>query len=196
MEAPSEKWNRIYSGSEPGLSCPAQVLSKNDFLLPTSGTALDLACGLGANAVFLAQRGLRVTAVDLSQVAIDKLGQYAAARQLPIEALRQKTDALSFPESVYDVIVVSRFLDRTLSSAIIAALKPEGLLFYQTYTQEKQADLGPRNPEFLLEVNELLAMFSSLRVVFYRENGLIGNCRFGLRNEAQFIGRKNQARSS
>lgn len=190
MENPSEKWDRIYSGSEPGLSCPVQVLGENEFLLPQSGTALDLACGLGANAIFLAQRGLRVTALDLSSVAIDKLSKYAVTHQLPIEAQRQKINALSFPESVYDVVVVSRFLDRTLSSAIIAALKPEGLLFYQTYTQEKQVDLGPNNPEFLLGVNELLAMFSSLRVVFYREYGFIGNCRLGLRNESQFIGRK------
>lgn len=190
MEAPSEKWDRLYRDFEPGQSPPAQVLGENDFLLPKSGNALDLACGMGANAIFLAQRGLRVTAVDLSSVAIDKLGEYAVTHQLPIEVRQRKIDAPFFPESVYDVIVVSRFLDRTLSGAIIASLKPEGLLFYQTYTREKPEDLGPHNPEFLLEVNELLAMFSSLRVVFYRENGFIGNCRFGLRNEAQFIGRK------
>jgi tellurite methyltransferase len=190
IEAPSEKWNRIYRESEPGLAQPAQVLGDNDFLLPQSGTALDLACGLGANAVFLARRGLEVTALDLSAVAIDKLKEYAVTHQLPIEARRQIIDSLSLPESVYDVIVVSRFLDRTLSGSIMAALKPEGLLFYQTYTQEKQMELGPNNPEFLLGANELLTMFSSLRVVFYRENGFIGNCRLGLRNEAQFIGRK------
>jgi 2-polyprenyl-3-methyl-5-hydroxy-6-metoxy-1,4-benzoquinol methylase len=190
MEAPDEKWDRIYRESEPGQAPPAQVLGDNEYLLPKSGIALDLACGLGANAVFLARRGLNVTALDLSRVAIDKLVRYAAVRRLPIEARRQHVDSRSLPEAVYDVIVISRFLDRTLSDAIIAALKPEGLLFYQTYTREKQAGLGPNNPEFLLGVNELPAMFSSLRVVYYRENGFIGDCRLGLRNEARFIGQK------
>jgi tellurite methyltransferase len=190
MEAFSEKWDRLYRELEPGQSSPAQVLSENDFLLPGSGNALDLACGLGANAIFLAQRGLAVTALDLSSVAIEKLSEYALTHRLSIDARKQNIDCLFFPKSVYDVIVISRFLDRALRDAIIEALKPEGLLFYQTYTQEKQEDLGPHNPEFLLAVNELLIMFSALRVVFYRENGLIGKRQRGLRNEAQFIGRK------
>jgi len=190
MEAPDEKWDRIYRESEPDLAPPAQVLEDNEYLLPETGTALDLACGLGANAIFLARRGLNVTALDRSRVAIDKLGRYAGAHRLPIEARRQNVDSLSLPEAIYDVVVISRFLDRTLSDAIIAALKPEGLLFYQTYTREKQMGQGPDRPEFLLGVNELLAMFSSLRVVYYRENGFIGDCRLGLRNEARFIGQK------
>jgi tellurite methyltransferase len=190
MDAVISKWNNIYSQS--GQECyPAvQVLTENDFLLPATGTALDLACGLGANAIFLAKQGLAVTAWDISFVVIDKLTTYAVQQRLNINACQEKIVADSFAEYFFDVIVVSRFLDRTLSDAIIGALKPDGLLFYQTFTREKTSQKPPNNPDYLLTENELLALFSPLRVIFYRENAFIGNQLRGLRNEAQFIGQK------
>lgn len=189
MDILLDKWNRLYRGSEPGLTPAAEVLTENGFLLPQSGCALDLAAGLGANAIYLARRGLTVTTVDISSVATEKLNAYAAVHHLDIDARQQKINSMISLKSGYDVIVVSRFLDRTLSDAIIEALNPNGLLFYQTYTQEKVSGAGPGNPEYLLTQNELLKLFSPLRVVFYRENAFIGNIAEGLRNEAQFVGR-------
>ena len=192
MDAVISKWNHIYS--QPGQACysPIPVLSENDFLLPARGSALDLACGLGANAIFLAEQGLAVTAWDISFVAIDKLTAYAVQQGLNINACQEKITADSFTGYCFDVIVVSRFLDRTLSDAIIGALKPDGLLFYQTFTREKTSPKPPNNPDYLLTENELLALFSPLRVIFYRENALIGEQRRGLRNEAQFVGQKRK----
>lgn len=190
MDALIGKWDRIYSQSGREAYLPAQVLADNVFLLPEVGTALDLACGLGANAIFLAQQGLAVTALDISSVAIEKLTAYAALQGLNINARQQKIDCHSLAELKFDVIVVSRFLDRALSGAIIDALNPAGLLFYQTYTREKVNRHGPNNPDYLLAENELLGLFSPLRVVFFRDNGLIGNKNLGLRGEAQFIGQK------
>ena len=192
MDAVISKWNHIYN--ESGQECyPAiQVLIENDFLLPVTGTALDLACGLGANAFFLAELGLAVTAWDISSVAIDKLTAYAVQQGLNINARQKKITAESFTGCCFDVIVVSRFLDRSLSDAIIGALKPDGLLFYQTFTREKTSRKPPNNPDYLLAENELLDMFSPLRVIFYRDNALIGEQLRGLRNEAQFIGQKRK----
>lgn len=190
MDPLVDKWDAIYSkaGNEPGP--PAQVLADNAFLLPKNGTALDLACGLGGNAIFLARQNLAVTAIDISSVAIEKLTAHAALQELGINACQQKIDRHSLMESRFDVIVVSRFLDRNLGDAITGALNPAGLLFYQTYTREKAGRHGPNNPDYLLAESELLALFSSLRLVFYRDNGLIGNKMMGLRGEAQFIGQK------
>lgn len=191
MDALVSKWNHIYSQSKHESYLPAQVLADNEFLLPEAGAALDLACGLGANAIFLAQQGLTVTALDISSVAIEKLKAYAAQQGLNISARQQKIDHQSLAELKFDVIVVSRFLDRSLRDAIIAALNPAGLLFYQTYTREKSGRHGPNNPDYLLAESELLDLFSPLRVIFYRDNGLIGNKNLGLRGEAQFIGQKH-----
>jgi 2-polyprenyl-3-methyl-5-hydroxy-6-metoxy-1,4-benzoquinol methylase len=192
MDAVINKWNHIYSQSGQERYRPIEVLAENDFLLPTTGTALDLACGLGANAIFLAEKGLAVTAWDISVVAIDKLTAYTIGQGLSINARQEKITAESFAKYSFDVIVVSRFLDRTLSDAIIGALKPDGLLFYQTFTREKTSSRPPNNPDYLLGCNELLSLFSPLRVVFYRENALIGKQLLGLRNEAQFIGQKHK----
>jgi tellurite methyltransferase len=192
MDALIEKWNRIYHESGQELYSAAQVLTENDFLLPPKGAALDVACGLGNNAVFLAEQGLLVTAWDISSVAIDKLKTYAVREGLKINACQRKITADSFNECSYDVIIVSRFLDRSLSGAIIGALKPDGLLFYQTFTREKTSLKPPHNPDYLLAENELLKMFSPLRVIYYRENAFIGEQSQGLRDEAQFIGQKRK----
>ena len=192
MDALISKWNHIYTQSDQGLHPAVQVLTENDFLLPQTGAALDVACGLGGNAIFLAEQGLSVTAWDVSSVAIGKLTAYAVQKGLNVNACQQKITANSFKEYSFDVIVVSRFLDRTLSDAIIGALKPDGLLFYQTFTREKTSPRPPNNPDYLLGCSELLALFSPLRVIFYRENALIGEQLRGLRNEAQFIGQKHK----
>ena len=193
MDAVLSKWDHVYSQYDHmRYPAAAEVLTENDFLLPSTGMALDLASGLGANAIFLAERGLAVTAWDISSVAIDKLTAYAVQQGLNINARQKKITAESFTGCCFDVIVVSRFLDRSLSDAIIGALKPDGLLFYQTFTREKTSRKPPNNPDYLLAENELLDMFSPLRVIFYRENALIGEQLRGLRNEAQFIGRKRK----
>jgi tellurite methyltransferase len=192
MDAVISKWDQRYSQSGQERYSVVDVLTENDFLLPATGTALDLACGLGENAVFLAELGLAVTAWDISFVAIEKLRTYAVQQGLNINARQEKIVADSFTACCFDVIVVSRFLDRTLSDAIIGALKPDGLLFYQTFTREKTSRKPPNNPDYLLTENELLALFSALRVILYRENALIGEQLRGLRNEAQFVGQKRK----
>lgn len=185
-----DKWNALYSQVNLDTHDVATVVSEHAFLLPRTGTALDLACGLGSTAIFLAQHGLAVTALDISQVAINKLTYYAHEHQLIINACQQQITPASLNLASFDVIVVSRFLDRTLMNAIIDALKPNGLLFYQTFTREKATHTPPHNPDYLLAKNELLALFAPLSVVFYQENALIGQHQQGLRNEAQFIGQK------
>ena len=188
----SRKWDAIYAQLDVENSLPVSVLTENEFLLPKAGTALDLACGVGANALFLARHGMTVTGWDISIVAIDKLSTHATQQGLNINACQEKINVESFTGSSFDVIVVSRFLDRTLSDAIIEALKPEGLLFYQTFTREKMMQNPPNNPDYLLTENELLTLFSPLRVIFYRENALIGEPLRGLRNETQFVGQKRK----
>ncbi|MDD1626440.1 MAG: methyltransferase domain-containing protein, partial [Methylococcaceae bacterium] len=90
MDAVISKWNHFYNSQSRQECYPAvQVLTENEFLLPATGTALDLACGLGANAIYLAERGLAVTAWDISFVAIDKLTTYAVQQGLNINACQQ-----------------------------------------------------------------------------------------------------------
>ena len=86
--------------------------------------------------------------------------------------------------------VIRRFLDRSLCNAIMADLKSEGLLFYQTFTRNTLDRHGPSNPDYLLDRQELMALFSPLTLVSYQENAGIGDLRHGNRNETCFIGQK------
>jgi hypothetical protein len=72
----------------------------------------------------------------------------------------------------------------------MAELRPVGLLFYQTFIQQKVANIGPNNPDYLLAENELLKLFSDLTIMFYREFGTEGDHCQGLRNEAQLLAKK------
>jgi len=189
-----EQWNRRYATTK-GKPQAAQVLRENRHLLPTSGDALDLACGLGGNALLLAQAGLTVQAWDLSSVAIDALQSRAAAERLQVQTAVRDVDGQPPLPASFDVIVVSYFLQRTLAPALCAALRQGGLLFYQTFVKDRvQNNLfrqGPTNPDFLLAKSELLTMFAPLRLRVYREEGVLGDNTQGLRNEALFIGQKN-----
>ncbi len=185
-----DKWNRIYRDRAEGLPQAVAVLVDNLHLLPGSGRALEIACGLGGNALLLAQQGLVTEAWDISAVAIERLAALAGERGLPLtgavrDVLQQPPEA-----AAYDVLVVSHFLDRALCPHLVRALRPGGLLFYQTFTREAVSTSGPSHPEFRLAENELLALFSELRLVVYREEGTLGDVRRGFRDEAMLVGMK------
>ena len=72
MQSVQEKWDNIYQQKEGGPRV-AEVLQHNHYLLPEKGVALDLACGLGGNAMMMAEKGLNVMAWDISPVAITHL---------------------------------------------------------------------------------------------------------------------------
>lgn len=188
-----KKWNEAYQDADIASALPVQVLEENAFLLPESGLALDLACGRGGNSLFLAHHEaskLEIDSIDLSPVVLDKLSAYAKQKQLPINCTTRDIEVEGLLVKHYDVIVVSYFLDRDLFPDIIDALKPAGLLFYQTWAQDKVDESGPNNPRFRLAPSELLTLSHSLIPILYRENGRVGDVTKGLRNEAMLIARK------
>ncbi len=189
MSGLQAKWDEIYSQPQQKAEA-ANVLAEHRCLLPEHGRALDLACGLGGNASLLAEAGLIVDAWDISNVALQSLQDQAVARNLLINTRHCSISPIMLPTDCYDVIVISRFLDRALCNAIMAALKIGGLLFYQTFTLDKLDRQGPSNPDFLLANNELLRLFEPLTLIFYKEYAQIGDLQCGDRNEAHFIGQK------
>lgn len=186
---PQARWDARYrESSRP--AAPARVLVAHAHLLPASGRALELACGLGANALFLAARGLRVSAWDLSSVAIERLARQASARGLALGTEVRDVLAEPPPAGAFDVVVVARFLERSLAPAIAGALRPGGLLYYQTFTRTRVDDTGPDSDAYRLADNELLRLFAGLRVLAYREEGRVGNLTRGLRNQAYLVAQR------
>ncbi|MDE0156010.1 MAG: methyltransferase domain-containing protein [Gammaproteobacteria bacterium] len=191
-EADQLKWDRIYTGGAEKAAEPCRVLSSHSHLLPAEGDALDLACGRGGNALYLAARGFSTRAWDVSAVAVQSLSDIAAHNNLPLMAEQRDVTANPPASGSFDVIVVSRFLDRALAPAICTALREHGLLFYQTFIREKVAGTGPNNPAYRLEPNELLRLFQPLHIIYYREEGCVGDTHEGFRNEAMLVAQKRQ----
>lgn len=189
MMSDQTKWDAIYRNKEYSPTA-SFVLTQNQHLLPRHGVALDLACGQGGNAVLLAKAGLDVSAWDISSIAIKQLQDFTALNNVTING--QVRDVVASPPEAnsLDVLVVSFFLDRGLCKHLLAALRPGGLLFYQTYCQQKVEQQGPSNANFLLADNELLSLFSTMKVRVYREEALLGDHQQGWRNQALLVAEK------
>lgn len=172
----ASKWNARYAYAAKSKPAPADVLINGSAFLPASGLAVDLACGLGGNAVYLAEKGLSVFAWDISKEAIESLHNPNITAQV--------RDVISCPPepNSFDVIAVSRFLDRELCTSLSDALRPGGVLFYQTFIT------GLSNPDYMLEPNELPTLFASLTPCYIHESS-VNERGF---SEAQFVGKKNQ----
>jgi SAM-dependent methyltransferase len=183
------KWDRRFEGKrEP--DAVAAVLRDNMHLLPDAGLALDLACGTAGNGLLLAQKGLQTCLWDISGVALDLQQAWARENQLTVFT-EQRDCELNPPEAAhFDVICVSHFLHRPLCPHLAAALKPGGMLFYQTFTADKLDPGGPSSPEYLLRPGELRELFAQLQLRFYREDGRCGDLRQGERNRAMLVAQK------
>ncbi|MFK7892601.1 MAG: class I SAM-dependent methyltransferase [Granulosicoccus sp.] len=198
-ESATSKWNARYQFSGATIPPPAEVLSRGMRWLPEvdSGsssdvpgsrvrneteagerTALDLACGRAGNAHCLALAGFIVSAWDISNVVTDQL---KARRPQIIHDIQCRDVVRNPPEPLtFDVIVVTRFLDRALCSHLQAALKPEGVLFYQTFTA------GLANADYLLKPDELPDLFDALDVLEYHDGIPLDDGKF----EARLVARK------
>ncbi len=189
--ADAERWNRRYQQADRSQPpSPCELLLATQHLLPAKGRALDLACGLGGNSLFLASKGLQVDACDIAGTALSHIDDWATQKALPIDTLQQDIEALGLPEGQWDVITVSRYLYRPLLPDIADALRPGGLLFYQTFSAYKHADGGPSSADFLLQDNELLQAFRQLNIRHYREECPLAQASKEAANEVWLVAQK------
>lgn len=137
-------------------------------MFPTSGQALDLACGQGLAAVWLACRGMTVWGVDVSPVAIDQARDLARASGVDDRCRFEVVDLdQGLPAGpAVQIIVCNRFRDRRLDAAIIRRLVPGGLLAI-TALSEVGAAPGP----FRAAAGELSSAFGELDQIASGEGG-------------------------
>lgn len=155
---------------EARLGDPARWLLDNRDLLPPGGTVLDVACGTGRNALWLVRQGFRVRAIDRDPVAIRQLHDAGVAA----EVIDLETDPPPSLGSDLDAVVVFNYLHRPLFPLLRAAVRPGGLIFYETFTT-RQADRGhPRSPAFLLKDGELAGLLAPFTVLRAREGDFEG----------------------
>lgn len=165
------RWDRKWS-TRTGADRPPAWLESHESLLAGGGIAVDLAAGRGASARFLAQRGYQVVAVDVSLVALRQAHDMAATAGVDGPLFVQgDLDNWQLPAASVDVVTVFRFLDRRLFPQLRRALRPDGLLFYETRTVGWLAREPAANPSFLLRRGELLRLAEGMFVAAYLEGG-------------------------
>lgn len=154
---------------------PAAFLVQQIHRIPKS-RVLDLAAGRGRNALYLLSQGMEVTAIDRDADALAALTAAAQARHfsgLTTQIVDLEADPDHLPglgAEQYDAAIVCFYLHRPLFPVLMEALKPNGILLYETFTIDNYfRHQHPRRWEFCLAHNELLRLTSPLRVLHYDE---------------------------
>lgn len=164
-----EKWNGRYAVGGLGIQQPDDiVVQAASFTHP--GRALDIACGTGRNALFLARSGWSVLGIDISDVALDQLQGTASSEALIVETLQvDLTAGVNLPADTFHLICNCRYLQRNLFSPLCASLAPGGLLVAVIAMQDDDPMVKPMNPDYELRPGELMSFAAGLQVVIYEE---------------------------
>ncbi len=165
MQQDRIEWNRRYR-HETFSAQPASIVYAHARRTP-AGRALDVACGNGRNACYLAGLGFVVDAVD---IAVDGLNRFVCRPQ-GIRRICADLDHFVVPRGHYHLIVNIRYLNRRLLPALLDGLAPGGMLIFESYLKgsAKSVD-GRHRADHLLEPGELPKVFSALDIIDYREH--------------------------
>ena len=137
---------------------------------PGQLAALDVAMGRGRHAYALARAGFRTFGVDLSWDAVCAAVAAIEARGCQMSGWCADLTTTPLPRGRFDVIVVTRYLQRDLFPSLVDALAPGGVILYETFTEAQRTHgWGPTSPAHLLAAGELPTYFSELEVLFYEE---------------------------
>jgi tellurite methyltransferase len=150
---------------------PADFLSQNYHYLPFEGGVLDMGMGEGRNAVFLAQKGFKVTGVDISSVAIKKSHLLAKEYGVKIKTVTASLKEYKIEPNSFDAIICFYYVDRDLIDKIQTWLKPGGILIYEAFTTRQRVHPSFRHDssDYFLKDQELLKMFPQMRILKYEE---------------------------
>lgn len=150
------------NGSVPELK-PSQWVLRWAHLV-ARGPVLDVACGAGRHALYFAERGFEVFAID------------AQRQNLPgvnfVQADLEDGSPWPFPGRRFAGIVVTNYLHRPLLPRLAESVEEGGVLIYETFMAGNERYGRPSNPDFLLRPGELLQAFAALTVVAF-EQGLV-----------------------
>ena len=126
-------------------------------LIP-KGQILDLACGRGRHGRYFLDQQYPVTFLDQNVSGVADLASYPTAKLVQYDL--ENKSPWPFKAALFSGIIVTNYLHRPLFPHLLAALKPRGVLLYKTFSLGNEQFGKPRNPDYLLQENELLTVFS------------------------------------
>lgn len=165
-----KSWESRYAGRGAlPVGAPADLLVRHRDLLPTSGMGLDVACGDGRNALWMARQGLTVDAVDSAFAGLRRLAAAARAECLDIRPVQADLEHFPLSADRYALVVNVRYLQRSMLPALRRAVRPGGIVAFETFLRQQAAIGHPRNPDFLLEPGELGEAFAGFEILVEEE---------------------------
>ena len=171
MKSDKRRWDKRFGKKEFALGKKPNSFLKKHIQFLAGGTALDIATGEGRNAVFLAQHGFEVDAVDISEKGLRKARQLAREKGVKINTFAVDLDRFQIEKERYDLIANFYFLKRRLIPRMKKGLKKKGRVIFETYILDhrKLGTGGPKQAKYFLKSNELIRFFNNFRILFYRE---------------------------
>jgi 2-polyprenyl-3-methyl-5-hydroxy-6-metoxy-1,4-benzoquinol methylase len=171
MKSDQKRWDERFRGKEFAFGKEPNPFLKKHIHLLQKGKTLDIAAGEGRNAIFLAQHGFEVDAVDISWVGLKKAQKLAREIGVKINTTFADLNTYQIEKEKYDLIANFYFLRRGFIPKIKKGLKKGGRVIFETYTLEQKnvGAEGPKDPKYFLKSNELLRLFEDFRILFYRE---------------------------
>ena len=161
-----------------GTQAPSPWVQRWTSLIQSSGigepSVLDLACGHGRHSRWLASQGCQVTALDRDPDALASLQSLTQGPSARVTTLLADVENGPWPleGQQFDAVVVTHYLWRPLWPLVLAAVRPGGLLIYETFASGNETVGKPSRPDFLLRHGELLAVCAGWRVVAFEDGYL------------------------
>ncbi len=170
------RWNKVYMDRALQAYPPPDALLVAYAEKPASDAALrvalDLAAGQCQNAVWLAEHGYIVNAMDISHVALERGRAEMAMRNLRnVNFIQADLDTAELRKDTFDLVCCFRLLSRHLLPDIRSAVKPGGMVVYQTYNVRRLGSRPEMTRAFLLELRELPTFFPGWHVLHDDEVG-------------------------
>ena len=172
-ETDRKKWNQRYTaGAYADRLHPSEFLLEAlaiaDFEPDQQWRALDVACGAGRNALYLAQMGFAVDAVDVSCVALARAEAKSSAAGLRVNWMQMDLDQPLSVSGDYDLIVMIRYVNVRLLGELATRLRPGGWLVCEEHANLSSAEMegviGPSNPTYRVAPNALATACANLDI--------------------------------
>lgn len=152
----------------PVAPAPSTWVQRWSSLICSKGHVLDLACGGGRHALWLAAQGFQVTAVDRDTQALADICLHAPS-QVHTQAMDLEGDVWPLAGRTFDAVVVTHYLWRPRWPDLRALLNPGGVLIYETFSIDHATIGRPSREAFLLKHGELLQLCEGWRVVAFED---------------------------
>lgn len=177
-QSDGKKWDRRYrEGAYATRRHPSALLAQwlPELAIEASEPrAIDLACGLGRNALFLARQGWQVSAVDISAVALEKLAA-AATDGLDVRCTRMDLETgQAWPTELmaagpFDLALMIRYTNLPLLGRVLDILRPGGYLLVEAHRVTEEVVAGPSGARFRVTPGALRAAAAGYEIIKYRE---------------------------